>query len=69
MSMDGLSIARFIIFLDPWINAGYLTDNRLPVKPDINLTTQDIRHICPQPEGLRDVVRLVKFNPQKGMQS
>ena len=67
--MDGLSIARFIIFLDPWINAGYLTDNRLPVKPDINLTTQNIRHICPQLEGLRDVVRLVKFNPQKGMQS
>lgn len=31
--------------VNPWINAGFLTDNRLPVKPDINLITQDIRHI------------------------
>ncbi len=31
--------------VNPWINAGYLTDNRLPVNPDINLITQDIRHI------------------------
>ena len=40
-----LDSQALLFSVNPWINAGYLTDNRLPVNSDINFITQDIRHI------------------------